>query len=139
MAIMKEWRCLAHGELPDAEIGQCPYGCPDAFVKQEIRTPPSYHDGRTRGRDNALRMIADDHGLTDMRNDPKANLSVLDMQLRQLPEEERPHWESVKHAAPGFSQTGEAAPVYKPPPGFAAAPVPRLPQPRTQFVGRAKE
>lgn len=77
MAILKEYRCKAHGEF-EAYSPKCPYGCSDRFVSQEIRTAPAYHNGRTAATDRNLRGLAEQAGLTDMRNDPKSGESVMD-------------------------------------------------------------
>lgn len=110
MAILKEWRCVAHGIFENTS-GRCKSGCPQAFVKQEIRTAPAYRRPNMGRIDSTLRMIAHDHGLTDLKNDPKANISVLQA-LQKTKDVDKPRWMSIPHAKPGFSQTGDKAPVF---------------------------
>lgn len=76
MAILKEFRCKAHGEF-ESYSPKCPYGCSDRFVEREIRSVPAYHNGRTANTDRNLRGLAEQAGLTDMRNDPKSGESVM--------------------------------------------------------------
>ena len=77
MAILREYRCKAHGEF-EAYAPECPYGCSARFVTVEIRTAPAYHNGRTANTDRNLRGLAEQAGLTDMKNDPKSGESVMD-------------------------------------------------------------
>lgn len=111
-----EMRCAAHGPY-EASEKRCPYGCPDRFQVQEIRTAPSYHDGRTKYTDGVLRGLADSCGLTDMKND-KDGSSVMSQQTRPKNKDGpdfSPRWIDVPHAAPGWSQReGERAPVVYP-------------------------
>ena len=141
MPVLREWRCLAHGPFESFDA-MCPHGCPEAFVQQEIRTAPAARrPGTMRFIDNQLKGIANDYGVTDLRTDPKANLSALDMQRRR--QEHKPHWVEIPHAAPGFSQTGEAAPVFKPESmGFTPSEGMKdlkLPKPRPNIVARHRE
>jgi hypothetical protein len=123
MPIVKEWNCRAHGEFENAS-GKCPSGCPKSFVVQEIRTAPAYRrPGKMRWVDQQMKGIARDAGLTDMRSDGKAGISVraADLRRKQVAAEAEsrksgmpntmPHWVDVAHAKPGFSQRGEAAPT----------------------------
>jgi hypothetical protein len=108
MAIIKEWRCAAHGEF-EAPEGICPRGCPKRFVVQEIRTPPAYHDGVTRNTDQTLRALADEHGLSDMSN---RNGSVMNSQRARQGPDFAPKWIDIPHATPGWSRReGEKSPV----------------------------
>jgi hypothetical protein len=110
MAILKEYRCAAHGEFESTEHA-CPLGCPARFVVQEIRTPPAYHDGITRNTDQTLRQLADEHGLTDMSN---RNGSIMNSQRPQSSDgpDFSPKWLDIPHATPGWSRReGEKSPV----------------------------
>jgi hypothetical protein len=108
MAIIKEWRCAAHGEFEGPE-GICPRGCPKRFVVQEIRTPPAYHDGRTANIDRTLDGLADSVGLTDLSN---RNGSVMNSQRKSQGPDFSPRWFDIPHATPGWSQReGEKSPV----------------------------
>lgn len=140
-----ELRCRAHGEIENS-AKRCPHGCPADWVTQEIRTPPAYRrSGKMRFVDQQLKGIAQDAGLSDLKNDPKAGLSVLDC-VKKTPEQQRPRWGEVPHAAPGFSrdpkaevpkisgqnfgtQPSSASKFYETPP----------PPPRPQFVGRPRD
>lgn len=107
-----EMRCAAHGPYESTEK-KCPHGCPDRFQAQEIRTAPSYHDGRTKYTDGVLRGLADSCGLTDMKND-KDGSSVMSHQTKQRDPnglDFSPRWVDVPHAAPGWAQRGEKSPV----------------------------
>jgi hypothetical protein len=106
MAILKQYRCAAHGEMEMyAPICQfCGHG---AFVKQEIRTAPAFRRKNMKFIDGTLRQIADDHGLTNLKNDPKGGVSVLQA-LTKTNDVNKPRWIGVDHAAPGFSRTPDA-------------------------------
>lgn len=129
-----ELRCLAHGAFESPQK-RCQFGCPDAWVKQEIRTAPAYRRKNMGVIDSTLRMIADDHGVTDLKNDAKAGVSVLQA-LQKTKNVEAPRWMDVPHAKPGFSQSGEGAPIFKPG-GFerTSATGMKLPKPTTKVVG----
>src|SRR5579862_7318012 len=110
MAVMKEYRCAAHGPFENYDA-ICPAGCPRAFVKQEIRTAPSFQRKATRFVDQQLRGIAEDAGLTNLKNDPKSGTSV--MQELRKGAVQKSKWLGVEHARPGFSRReGEKAPVF---------------------------
>lgn len=113
MAVMKEWKCAAHGEFESVE-GVCIYGCPKRFVVQEIRTAPNVQDSRTANTDQTLRALADEHGLTDMSN---RNGSVMNSQRTQGNNgpDFSPRWVDIPHAKPGWSRReGETSPVVTP-------------------------
>ena len=76
MAILKEFNCRAHGNF-EAYSPVCPYGCSERFVDRVILTAPAYHTGRTARTDRNLRGLAEQAGLTDMKNDPKSGESVM--------------------------------------------------------------
>lgn len=65
MAIIKEYRCLAHGPFDSAD-GVCPSGC--TTVVREFRTAPGGRSARTKGIDKTLEGMAARFGLTDMSN-----------------------------------------------------------------------
>lgn len=110
MAIIKEWACAAHGEFEGAE-GICPWGCSSRFVRQEIRTAPAYHDGRTKRVDRELEALARDYGMTDIRSD-KDSGSVMQQMQKTKPEELQPFWKEVPHNQPGWTKRGEAQTKY---------------------------
>lgn len=143
MPILKEYRCAAHGPFEGFDR-LCPYGCPDVFVKQEVRTAPAARrPGTMKFIDEQLKGIAKDYGVTDLKTDPKANLSALDHQRRKT--EHKPEWIPIAHAAPGFSRTPNATvPTFKSESmGFKPVPeagemVAKLPKPRPVIVGSYK-
>lgn len=99
--VVKEWKCEAHGEFdgPEKHCVDCGHG---DFVVQEIRTAPAFRRKNMKVIDETFRMIADDHGLTDLKNDVKSGESVL-QRMQKLPQYEKPRWGEVPHAQPGFS------------------------------------
>jgi hypothetical protein len=107
MAVLKEFRCAAHTAFESTEP-ICPACKHDKFVTQEIRTAPAFRRGNMAFIDNTLRDIAQDAGLTDLKNDPKAGVSVLEA-MKKTNDLTAPRWGSVPHAAPGFSQTKDAS------------------------------
>jgi hypothetical protein len=143
MPVLKEYRCAAHGPFEDF-APMCPYGCPDVFVKQEIRTAPAARrPGTMKFIDEQLKGIANDYGVTDLKTDPKANLSALDHQRRKT--EHKPEWIPIAHAAPGFSRQADGkVPTFKPesmgfsPVPEASAMTAKLPKPRPNIVGSYK-
>lgn len=113
MAVIREWKCAAHGEFEN-EDGRCPDGCPKRFVVQEFRTPAAIHDGTTAYTDATLRGLADSVGLTDMsnRNGSVMNSQKPNPQNRGL--DFAPKWVDIPHASPGWSQREERSPVVTP-------------------------
>lgn len=140
MAILKQYRCAAHGEM-EMYAPICQYCGHGAFVKQEIRTAPAFRRKNMKFIDGTLRQIAEDHGLTDLKNDPKAGVSVLQA-LTKTNDVNKPRWIGVEHAAPGFSRIPDAKvpKVSAEGMGFMTTPAAniKLPQPTTQIVGRYK-
>lgn len=110
MAVILELRCAGHGAFENHEK-RCPWGCPDSFVMQEFRTPPSIRHVGTRIVDQQLRGLAKDFGLSDLKND-KDGSSV--MQSIRKGEDYAPKFVDIPHAAPGWSRRGEKATTYKP-------------------------
>lgn len=106
MGTLKEWRCAAHGEFENTS-GVCRPCGNKRFVKQEIRTAPAYRRPNMKFIDGTLREIAQDAGLTDLKNDPKAGVSVLEA-MRKKPQF-MPEWVPLEHAAPGFSANKDIA------------------------------
>jgi hypothetical protein len=107
MAVVKEFRCAAHREF-EATEAICPACKHGHFVTQEIRTAPAFRRGNMKFIDGTLREIADDAGLTDLKNDAKAGVSVLES-MKKTNDLSTPRWGSLPHAAPGFSQTKDAS------------------------------
>ena len=103
MARILELRCEAHGEYEHHEK-VCPWGCPPDWVTQEFRTAPNIRHGRTRFVDHQLRGLAQDYGLSDIKND-KDGSSV--MQSIRKGEDFSPKFVDIPHAAPGWTQRGE--------------------------------
>jgi hypothetical protein len=105
MAVLKEYRCAAHGEF-EASKPKCPHGCSTRFVSQEFRTAPAMKSQGTKRVDRELQNLATDYRMSDIRNGPNGE-SVMET-LRKKPQA-APMWGDVQHAAPGFSQRGDAA------------------------------
>lgn len=103
MAVLKEWRCFAHGPF-ESEEQKCPNGCSRAFVVREIRSAPAIKHNRTKVADSAIRALAADFGLTNVKND-KAGGSVMDALRRPTSMQDfAPRFIDVPHAAAGFSR-----------------------------------
>jgi hypothetical protein len=139
MAVLKEFRCAIHGEF-ESVSKKCSDCGNDLFVTQEIRTAPAFKGRSTKFIDGQLREIADDYGLTDMRNDVKGGVSVAQARLNRLSKVERPRWGEVPHAQPGFSRdpNAEVPKVTAESMGFVETPASKMnfPPPPTQIVGR---
>lgn len=103
MARILELRCSAHGPFENDEK-KCLWGCPNSWVTQEFRTPPNIRSGGTKFVDHQLRGLAQDYGLSDIKND-KDGTSV--MQSIKKGEDFRPKFVEIPHAAPGWSQRGD--------------------------------
>jgi hypothetical protein len=110
MPVLNDYTCLAHGELGEMFEPKCPHGCARSFVKVIFKKPPSIKHNSTKVADMALRDLATDFGMTDLKND-KYGGSIMD-QLRnpQKAEDFAPRWHDVPHAQPGFSR-GEGASI----------------------------
>jgi len=67
MPVVKEWECAAHGYF-DATEHRCPHGCPQEFVQRVFLTPPTIGSAKTKASDSMLRNLANDFGMTDIRN-----------------------------------------------------------------------
>jgi hypothetical protein len=137
MSVMKEYVCAAHGEF-EARTPKCPRGCSSRFVRQEFRTAPAARSGRTKLLDKEMRNLATDYRLPDIRV-TEPGMSVMD-NLRKNPSF-APSWGQVDHAAPGFSQRGDAKTFNPASMGVAAENVlstvkPILHQPRPAYVNK---
>lgn len=65
MAVIKEFRCLAHGAFDGTEA-RCPHGC--TTVLREFRTAPGTRSAKTKISDKALDRMAKQFGATNMTN-----------------------------------------------------------------------
>lgn len=147
MAITKEYRCAAHGEF-ESETGACPAGCPADFVAREIRTAPAHHNGGTAHTDRELRNLAQDYGLSDLKNDKDGSSVMSCLKRPGQPASDLPKWADISktHAAPGFSKRGEA-PQSMTVPGVFGNHLSgqnglegfKFGQPRPAFVGKPKD
>lgn len=108
MATLREYFCLAHGEFESFD-GECPFGCSERFVQQQIRTAPGLKSIGTKNVDAGLDDLSKSYGLSDIPS-VKEGESVMG-RLRRNPKYE-PIWGEVKHAEPGWSARGEQAPKY---------------------------
>lgn len=149
MAVVKEWRCLAHGPFDGAE-GVCPSGC--TTVVREFRSAPGGRSDKTRATDAALQRLATRFGYTDISN---RKGSVAQSQGKPKMEM-KPEWvpmpkgdtlkvadktiEKRKGSVGGASTAAANARVLhsggEPTVGAAPLPVEGLPKPRPVVVGR---
>lgn len=123
MGVLREYRCFAHDlEFESTEANpRCPAGCSRKFVVQEFRTAPSIRSGGTRVADVMQRQLAQDYGLTDMRND-KDGSSVMSSTRsasggarQSAAEAPRAYWNpSLFPVRQGWAARGEQAPVFNP-------------------------
>jgi hypothetical protein len=66
MAIMRTWKCAAHGEFM-AYVGKCPSGCGAGMVTQMYGA--SVHtSGKTKFIDKTLKDMSKEYGMTDFNN-----------------------------------------------------------------------
>jgi hypothetical protein len=112
MALLREWRCAAHGEFSN-KSGKCPHGCSKRFVVQEIRTAPGFHSAGSKRVDSELKGLAADYGMSNIKTGNEGE-SVMQALRRSDPTSAMPTWGKVDHAAPGFSSRGEKPRTYSP-------------------------
>ncbi len=114
--VLHDFECAAHGvfekRVKADELPKCPQGCPRSFVKKVFLRAPAHVSNSTKFQDSAVRTLASDFGMTDVKND-KDGGSVMDA-MRKGQDLGRPKFMEVPHAAPGWSQRGEAAPSFNP-------------------------
>lgn len=119
--VIKEYRCVAHDlEFESGEENPpCPSGCHPKFVVREFRTPPSIGSDGGRMVDRYQQALANDYGLTDMRND--RGQSVMEMTRRES---------GGRRSIPSQSHAGDIAPeqratwapsIFNPGRGWAAS------------------
>lgn len=115
MPVLNDYECLAHGDLGEMFEPNCPHGCSKSFVRVVFKKPPGIKHNSTKVADAALRGLAADFGMTDLRNDKEGG-SIMDQLRRpQVPQDFAPRWHNVPHAAAGFSQVqGSQVPVVDP-------------------------
>ncbi len=66
--IIKEFECMAHGYFEGGEP-ICPHGCTGEIMVQRVfLTPPHIQSASYNGINSTLESLAEEHGLTDMRN-----------------------------------------------------------------------
>jgi len=108
MATLKEFCCAAHGPF-ESYTPSCPHGCPERYVKREIRTAPGLKSQGTKRADWAINALAEDYGYTDINNSPSRGDSVAQFAMKNAKVKDRPEWQPVKHADPGFSRDSTIA------------------------------
>ena len=91
--ILREYRCLGHGSF-EAYEPVCPYGC--TTVEREYLTAPAMGNAKTAATDTALKALAADYGLTDLKNGAGSVMASL----RQRPTSQ-PMWGSIPKVAEG--------------------------------------
>lgn len=123
MAVLREYRCTAHDHEFESqeERPACPYGCHPKFVVQEFRTPFAIGTPTGSTIDRLQRAVADDYGLTDMRNDRDSSVMSQTRKesggmrrigsgrnVREYRPEQVPTWApGIFKPSPGWSKTGE--------------------------------
>jgi hypothetical protein len=111
MAILKEYRCKAHGAFEamvnQGETPDCPRGCSARFVYREIRSAPAARTVISGTLDRLQREIAHDFGLSDIKAGRDDGKSVMDNIKRGA--QQAPAWlELPGHLRPGWSGRKEA-------------------------------
>ena len=66
MAIMRTWKCAAHGEFM-AYVGKCPSGCGQGMVTQ-MYGAAVHTSGKTKFIDATLKDMSKEYGMTDFNN-----------------------------------------------------------------------
>lgn len=125
--VVREFRCTAHDYEFESheEQPRCPFGCHPKMVIREFRTPFAIGTERAGRIDRLQRQVADDYGLTDMRNDRDSSVMSQTRResggmrkvgsghtQREYRAEQLPQWApSVFRPPPGWSKSGEV-PVF---------------------------
>jgi hypothetical protein len=109
MAVLKEFRCKAHGAFEEFVKGdktpKCPRGCSPRFVTREFRTAPAIRGAATGRLDGLQKDLAHDFGLSDMKSRPDDGKSVME-NLRSGTDFST-RWVGLPQAKAGWSQRGE--------------------------------
>lgn len=66
MAVLKDYRCLAHGTFESREA-VCPHGCTTVMAVWNGKAPGGRSE-KTKASDRAIQHLANRYGLTDMSN-----------------------------------------------------------------------
>lgn len=137
MAILKEYRCLAHSAFESSEKNPtCPHGC--TTVLREFRTAPGTRSAKTKASDNALERMAQRYGLSDI-SASKTGSVAGDRQAKQAGfgqvngEDFRPRWGEVPRG--GTYEVGKGVVDREGSEGGAAAIVKSISQGRAEEVG----
>jgi hypothetical protein len=68
MAVLKEFKCLAHGFF-DGWEPKCPHGCTgDELIMRVFLTPVGTQSDATRHNDSTLKSLAGEYGMTDIKS-----------------------------------------------------------------------
>lgn len=121
MAVMKEWRCAAHGPF-ESPTQSCPHGCSPSFVRREIRTVPGHVGTKTKRADWAINALAEDFGYSDIQGSPSRTNSIAEYATKNRKVKATPEWAEVPHAEPGFSRDPNIAVPKVNPQQFGMAP-----------------
>lgn len=82
MAVLKEFRCKAHGAFEEFvkadETPKCPKGCSSRFVVREFRTAPAIRGAATGRLDGLQKELAHDFGLPDLKVGRDDGKSVME-------------------------------------------------------------
>jgi hypothetical protein len=117
MAVLKEFRCKAHGAfetfVKQDAIPRCPNGCPARFVVREFRTAPAIRGVATGRLDSLQKDLALDYGLPDIKVGKDDGNSV--MQNLRSETDFSPKWLDLPNKpAPGWTQRGEKPTAFSP-------------------------
>lgn len=83
MPVVKEFRCMAHGDFESPEA-TCPHGCSGpGMVDRAFRTPVAIQTAGYRSVNRTFESLAAQHGLTDMRNAPGESMRRADWHTHQ--------------------------------------------------------
>lgn len=110
MAVLKEFRCKAHGPFEEFVRGDkmpaCPHGCNPRFVKREFRTAPAIQGSATARMDGLQKGLAHDFGLSDLKAGRDDGKSVME-NLRSGTDFST-RWVGLPNTmSPGWAQRGE--------------------------------
>ena len=140
MAVLHDYRCLAHGNF-EARTAQCPHGCGAGMVEKVFLKPVGVTSARTQGIDRNLNQLALDFGMSNMSNQGgrsvKQAAGQSEEQARALQEMLAPRWGGLQSSSKDdASAIPQALAAARAQPDNALAPVKDfLTSPKPQVVG----
>jgi len=105
MAVLHDWKCLAHGYF-EAWEAKCPHGCSGEVVQKVFLQPVGLKSDSTKRNDQNLNSLANDYGMTDIHT-PRDGESQMDASKRQIMQ--NPY--AVQWAAPQSISNYNTAPI----------------------------